>query len=111
MTIGTIFQFGNDIVEVRIVGVNCWFKTSQYNAAFVPIDSLRLSDVGILKEFPSLRNVEKSKRKEIAIQKFKDKIKELRTEDERMEYIINDLKKFGYKPLYQQKAGWRPKKL
>src|SRR3990172_837430 len=103
MAIGTIFQFGNEMVEIRIDKGICLFKTSGFGGSFVPIEGLRLDDKGIIKEFPDLGDIEKSERKKIAIQRFKEKLDSFRTEDEKMDYLIADLKRYGYKPLYLQK--------
>ena len=103
--IDVIFQFGSKHVLVRINGTNCLFMTGQFGGAFAPIDSLQLDYKGVIKEFPDLEN--KTDWKQQAINRFKEKMKELKTEDERMNYIIDDLKKFGYKPLYKQVEGFR----
>jgi hypothetical protein len=106
--IGVIFKFGNEIIEVRVEGVNCFFRNSQY-MQFVPIEGLKLERKGVIKEFPDLENRDDWKTE--AIKRFKERMEKLNSEDERMNYVINDLKKFGYIPLYQQKTGFRPKKL
>jgi hypothetical protein len=108
MTIGVIFQLASQIVEVRIENTNCLFRTGQFGGAFAPIDSLQLDYNGIVREFPDLET--KDNWKEIAISRFKDKIKELKTEEERMNYVVEDLKKWGYVPLYKQRGGFRVEK-
>jgi hypothetical protein len=108
--IGVIFQFGNQIVEVRVNDLNCLFRvSSQYGGAFVTIDQLRLEKNGVVKEFPDLK--ENTEWKKIAIERFKEKLKNYKTEEERINYVIEDLKKFGYVPLYKQKNGHRPEKI
>lgn len=111
MVIGTIFQFGNEVIEVRIQGEDCFFRSQSYGAAYTQIDGLKLDDAGIIKEFPELKELDRLERKIEAIRRFKEKLKGFKTEDERMNYVIEDLKKYGYVPLYQQKKGFRPKKL
>lgn len=106
--IGTIFQFGSDIIEVRIIGEQCLFKSSQYSV-FSPIERLKLDKKGVIKEFPDLKD--NLNWREQAIERFKNKLKSYQTEKERMDYVINDLKKYGYKPLYQQQKGFRPRRL
>lgn len=106
--IGAIFQYGSDTVEVRIVGTVVLFRTSQFQQ-FAEIDGLKLDRYGVMKEFPDL--VDEKEWKKIAAQRFKDKIKKMETEKERMKYVIYDLTKFGYTPLYLQKQGFRPIKL
>jgi hypothetical protein len=103
--IGIIFQFGGEVVETRVDGTNILFRTSTYGAQYVPIESLHLSKEGVIKEFPDLENDELWRQK--AIQRFKEKLKEQGNENRVAEYLINDLKKFGYIPKYKQKQGHR----
>jgi len=107
--IGALFQFVNEVIEVRIDGFNVLFRNSQTHGGFTTIDGLKLSRSGVIKEFPDLEN--KENWREEAIKRFKEKIKKFNSEDKRMNYVIEDLKKFGYKPLYLNKQGFRPKKL
>jgi len=108
MSVGVVFQFGNETIEIRIDGINVYFRTSQLNQ-FATIDGLKLDKIGVIKEFPDLKD-NKDWRME-AIKRFKEKIKEMDTETERVKYIVEDLSNFGYKPLYIQKKGFRPRKL
>jgi hypothetical protein len=105
--IGVIFQFGTEIIEVRVKDNNVFFRTSN-SPNFSDIDGLKLDKAGVIKEFPDLKD--KNDWQKQARDKFKMKIKELKTEEERVKYIITDLNKFGYQPLYIQKQGFRPKK-
>ena len=41
---------------------------------------------------------------------FKEKFKTFRVEREQLEYCKQELNKFGYEPLFFQKAGFRPEK-
>jgi hypothetical protein len=45
--------------------------------------------------------------REEAIKRFKNKIGDLESEDKIVDYLISDLRKFGYKPYYKQKQGFR----
>ena len=108
MVIGVVFQFGSQIIEVRVDGVNCLFRTGQFGGAFAPIDGLQLDYNGVVREFPDLELRDDWKQE--AINRFKDKMKELKTEEERMDYVVNDLKKYGYVPLYKQIGGFRVEK-
>jgi hypothetical protein len=107
--IGVIFDFGGEPVEVRVHGYNCFFRTKQTFGALAPIEALKLDKKGVVKEHPDLENDEEWRTK--AITRFKDKLKEYNTEMERIKYLINDLKKYGYKPLYFQRDGHRPVKV
>ena len=106
--IGIVFQFGSEIVEVRIKDNNVFFGTSQHTE-FGDIDGLKLNKVGVLKEFPDLKDKDDWQKQ--AKERFKDKIKKMKTERERVDYVIEDLRKHGYVPLYLQKQGFRPTKI
>jgi hypothetical protein len=101
--IGVVFQFGTKIIEIRIDEDKCLFKTGELGGGFFPIDNLKLSYQGVCREFPDLEL-----RK--AVKRFKEKMKSFKTEEEKVEYLINDLKNYGYVPLYSQKKGFRIKK-
>jgi prolyl-tRNA synthetase len=104
--IGVIFQFGNEIIETRINGNAVFFRNSSFGSNFVTIDYLNLSKDGVLKEFPDLKDDELWKQK--AIERFKNKIKNMKSEEEIEKYITEDLIKYGYVPKYRQKSGFRP---
>ena len=108
MTIGIILQFGSETIEVRIEETSVYFRTSQIGQ-FATIDGLKLDKAGVMKEFPDLKG--KDNWKDEAIKRFKETIKNMNSETERAKYVIDDLTKFGYKPLYIQKKGHRPVKL
>ena len=109
MPIGTLFEFGSEVIEVRIDGNNCLFRTKDYGGAFHPIDNLRLDKSGVVKEFPDLKD-NKDWREE-AIKRFKEKLTNMKSEKEKMDYVKEDLKKYGYKPIYSQRDGHRPQKI
>jgi len=103
--IGIIFQFGGEVVETKIQGTSIYFRTSTYGSQFVPIDALYFSKEGVIKEFPDLENDSEWKTK--AIDRLKEKLKELRGENEVTTYIINELGKYGYVAKYKQRQGHR----
>jgi len=107
--IGLIFQFASELIEVRIDKSTIYFRTAYSGGAFATIDNIKLSYSGVIKEHPDLKD-NKDWQKE-TIKRFKDKIKTMETEERTAAYIIEDLKKYGYKPLYKQKKGFRPIKL
>jgi len=106
--IGIIFNFGTEIVEVRIKDNNVFFRTSQFQN-FGDIDGIKLNKVGVLKEFPDLKDNEDWQK--IARDRFKDKIKKMKTEREQADYVREDLQKYGYIPMWEQRSGFRPRKL
>ena len=107
--IGLIFQLGPEIVEVRVDNNNIQFRNNDSNGMFTTIEGLKLNKVGVIKEFPDLKDNEDWQN--IARERFKEKIKSMKTEMERANYIIDDLKKYGYEPKYRQRQGFRPEKL
>lgn len=103
--IGIVFLYAGEFVEVRIDDVNILFRTSQSINNFSPIEGLKLSREGVLKEFPELEG--RLDWREEAINRFKEHIRQLKTEEARAKYIIEDLAKHGYLPKYKQKKGFR----
>ncbi len=106
--IGVIFRFGSGIVEVRIKGNSLYFRTNP-TQGWGNIDGLKLNKVGVLREFPDLKDNDDWQK--IARERFKEKIKQMKTEREKAEYVKEDLKKYGYIPYAEQVEGFRPKKL
>lgn len=102
-----LFRFGNEYVLIKVSGNSVLFGNTIFGARMADISGLKLNYVGVCREFPDLEN--KDNWKEEAIKRFKDKIKSYETEDEIMDYIINDLRKFGYVLVRTQKGGHRPK--
>lgn len=107
--IGVVFSFGNEAVEVRIEDSNCYFRTMGTNGQFATIENIKLDKKGSLKEHPDLKD--NPEWKEETIKRFKEKMKSFDTETQRMNYIIKDLMKHGYKPKYYQKSGGRQIKI
>jgi|TARA_R100000750_G_C2338747_1_gene93252 hypothetical protein len=105
--IGAIFQFGGDHVEVIVNGNSIYFREA--GGAQSTIDGLKLSKAGVEKEFPDLKNDLNWRKK--AIQRFKDNVRAFKTEKESMDYIIDDLKKYGYQAKFIQMSGFRPQKI
>ena len=103
--IRTIFSLGSEVVEIRIKNNEVLFRTADFGGGFVPIDSIRLDKIGVVKEFPDLKD--KENWREEAINRFKINISKMKNEKEKMGYVIEDLAKFGYKPLYLQRSGYR----
>jgi len=107
--IEVIFEYCSEKVLVRVDNENCYFRTSQFGGALVPIDSIKIDKAGSIKEHPDLKDREDWK--EETIKRFKDKLKNYKTEMERVKYVIEDLSKVGYKPLYIQRKGHRVQKI
>lgn len=107
--IAILFQNGSEVMEVRIKDTNCLFRTQNTQGGFIPIEAIKLEKAGCIKEHPDLKDNENWKKE--SIKRFKQKIKDYKTEKERMKYIISDLTKHGYKALYYQQKGFRPIKI
>jgi len=107
MTTGIVFKLGSEVIEVRVQDSSVYFRTP--GSQFADIGGLSLNKVGVVKEFPDLKDNKEWKQE--AIKRFKEKIKNMKTETEIVKYVIDDLKKFGYVPMYSQRNGHRPTKL
>ena len=105
--IGVVMQLANEMVQVIVDGKSVYFKNEIGNQV-ATIEGLKLSKVGVIKEFPDLEHDEEWKPK--AIEMFKERIRECKTEEEAIKYIIKDLEKHGYIAVNIQKQGFRPKK-
>ena len=104
-----IFSYFSDTVLVRIEGKKVLFGNTAYGAKMAEIDGLKLSQSGVLKEFPELKNDNDWRIK--AINKFKDKINNMKTEEEIYNYVVEDLRKYGYVPKIKQRVGFRPERI
>ena len=101
--------FNNEIVKVRITGNNILFGKASNNGYMATIDKLQLSKSGVIKEFPDLKDDNNWRDK--AIERFKKKVSDMNSEPEVAKYVVNDLAKFGYKPLKMTRSGFRPKNI
>lgn len=106
MVISATFKLASDIVISVIDGNNLMFLDSNNNIAV--LEGLKLSYQGVIKEFPDLKDNDNWK--VIALERLKEKIKSYNNEMEKMNYIKEELTKFGYDALYFQKKGWRAEK-
>lgn len=106
--IGVVLQLASEIVEVRVSENNINFRTGS-SQAWATIEGLQLSHSGVLKEFPDLEGDPEWRVK--AVNRFKEKVNSFRTEEQKIDYIVEDLAKHGYTPKYKQKQGHRPERL
>ena len=97
---------GGDIINVVIDDNNTMFCDS--SGVITTIEGLRLSKSGVIKEHPDLENDENWKKK--SIERLKEHIKKLKTENNKINYVKDELQKHGYRPLFKQRGGWRPQK-
>jgi hypothetical protein len=99
----------NEVVVVRIQGKSLTFANSSTNYQdFVPLEQLRLSKDGILKEHPDLKDHTYPMMCAEAIRRLKVLLWGLDSEDKIKDYVIKELNKFGYKLYKIEKRGFRP---
>lgn len=99
------FELGGENQEVIIRGNELLFFDIS-SGVLAPLTGLKLSKSGCLKEFPDLKEDDEWKKK--TLERFKKKIKEFKTEMEKIYYVKDELIKNGYKPLFYQRGGFRP---
>ena len=73
--IGLIFTLGSELIEVRVDGINVFFRNTSTQGGFATIDGLKLNKQGVIREFPDLKD--RDDWRAIAVQRFKRKIKRL----------------------------------
>lgn len=101
------FRLAGDIFDIVVDGNSLMFQDVG-TGMITSIEGIRLSKAGVLKEHPDLK--ENSDWRKIAIDRLKEHIKNFKTEMEKINYVKDDLSKFGYEPLFYQKAGFRPQR-
>ncbi len=101
------FDFGNEKIFIKIDGKDIKFGNTIFGAQLANIDGLKLNYLGVCKEHPDLKGDKEWKEK--SIKRFKTKINKMANEDDIANYLINDLRKYGYVPKLKQKRGFRPR--
>lgn len=107
--IDIIFTYFSDSILVRIKGNEITFGNTAFGSKLANIEGIRLSQKGVLKEFPDLKDNNNWRAE--AIKRFKKKIKSMQNEEQIYDYIIEDLSKYGYVPKIRQLAGHRPESI
>lgn len=69
------------------------------------IHGLRLNKAGAIKEHPDLKDDKEWKKK--TIERLKQHMKKFKTENQKINYIKNELTKHGYTAKFKQRAGFR----
>jgi len=100
------FRIGGDIIEVIVRGNELLFTDD--TGTITTLDGLRISRAGVLKEFPELKDNKQWKK--IALERLKSHVKKQKTELDKTNYVKDELIKYGYEPMFYQRAGWRPQK-
>ncbi len=103
------FQRADEVAIVRITGKSLLFSSAVTNfQQFVPIECLKLSISGVLKEFPDLKGRPDREIRIEAISRLKEHVKKLKDEKAIMKYVIDELEKFGWNAILLKKEGFRP---
>lgn len=103
-----LFFYGSEIVVIRLIENNIYF--AKFHGQYVqlaPLEGLKFSETGILREFPDLKDKPFSEMKKIAIERLKEKLKTM-NEREKIIYLKEDLEKYGYILRFIKREGWRP---
>jgi GTP1/Obg family GTP-binding protein len=101
------FQLGGDQISIIVDANNIMFSDTSTGTT-TTIHGLKLSKAGVIKEHPDLKDDDEWRKK--AIDRLKKHIKKFKTEIQKINYIKDELVKFGYTPLFFQRAGHRPQK-
>ena len=101
------FKLASEVVGIVIKKDDLLFQDVS-TGMITTLNGLKLSRAGVLIEYPDLKE-EKDWRK-IAIERLKKHMKSYKKETDQLDYIKLELIKFGYEPLFYQRAGFRPQK-
>lgn len=106
MGINGTFQMGGEQTTIVIDGSNLMFTDE--SGTITTIEGLKLDYLGVLREFPELEGDKEWRKKTIEL--FKERYKLLKNEKDRLDYVREELTKFGWTPLFWQRWGWRPQR-
>lgn len=104
-----MFEKAGDRIVIIIKNNEILFGNTAFGTYLAKMEGLHLSYEGVIREHPDLKE-EPNWRIE-AIKRFKKKIESFRTEDEKADYIIEDLRKHYFVPLFKQREGFRPERI
>jgi len=106
--IDLIFEYATELVIVRIQGKSITFATSALGLNyFAPIESIKLSVKGILKEYPELAGKPEGEIRMEGIRKLKEKLNNFEGENEIKKYVIEELERQGYILKSIKRQGFR----
>ena len=100
-------KLGSELIEVIVKGNDLMFfdiSTGQITG----LTGINYNKGNVIKEFPDLENDDDWKKK--AIERLKEHIKQFDKEEDKLNYVITDLEKYGYEVKFIQQSGFRPKK-
>lgn len=102
-----LFKFGSEMIEVIVRGNELLFSDVS-SGIISTIDGLKINKSGVLKEHPDLKDDEEWRKKAIA--RLKEHVRKMETEEQKIDYVKDELVKFGWEAKHKQRAGHRPKK-
>lgn len=111
--IGVSLQNGLKTMQIVVNGNEVLFGESR-GAGMVhmaKIEGLKLDYQGIIKEFPDLAILPYEEARLEASKRFRNKICSFKTEEERIKYIIKDLKNYGWEAKQIIRPGFREQKV
>jgi len=101
-----LFEFGSEVILVVVRGKDVKFGSTTYGAQLADISGMKLDYTGVIREFPDLET--RPDWQEIAVERFKEHIKNLNSEEEICSYIIGELEGCGYVAKSKRRDGFRP---
>ena len=84
-----------------------WFIKSGVNPMTAPIEGLRFSLKACLEVNPDLEGFDPKEIRSISIIRLKEKIKSFKNIKDVEQYLVDDLKKYGYICIQRQRKGFR----
>ena len=101
-----VFAYAGENPEVIIDGDNIMFWNK---GIFTTIEGLQLNKSTTIKEFPDLKD--NPEWRKVALERFKAHFSSLLNTNDKVNYVISDLTKYGYKAILKQRAGFRPERI
>jgi hypothetical protein len=104
-----IFKAGNDVVNVKIVGKEIYFKKVVNGIpSLQDLSNIKFPLDGIIKQFPDLKGLPETEIREKGSKRLKEHIKNMKTQDEIKNYVIKELEGIGCQWLSIVRPGFRP---
>ena len=103
---GILFEHFGSIIEIRYSGNDLITRSSEYGSNFNYIYT-SFEHEKVIRQFPELEYDQEWRTK--AYKKLVDIINTYKTDDDKIKYIIKELKPHGFVAKYVMKKGFRPK--
>lgn len=102
--INSILEFAGKVIEVKVENGNLSFKSDNLGG-YYPIENIKLSKDGCIKEHPDLKDNPEWRTE--SIKRLKEHISKINDDNKIMDYVIFELCKIGYNFLSKQRSGFR----